>query len=179
MRRDATFVLTATFGHIAAFVVAATILFTSHAAAQPLDRPRLDAGRVSGEVVVGAYAGIGGVLLGRRVGHEIAAAAGAESEMTIRRAEFVGAAAGGILATSGAIFGIGSIGDQTGDFSDTALGTTAGFVVAVGVARIMLGPDLRPAPGSSTAMRWAVANVLALLPAIGGTIAFNSSRRSQ
>ncbi len=75
--------------------------------------------------------------------------------------------------------GIGSIGDQTGDYSDTALGTTTGFVVAIGVARLILGPDLRPEPGSSTAMRWTMANVLALLPAIGGTIAFNSSRRSQ
>jgi hypothetical protein len=160
-------------------MLGASGLLGARAVAQPLDRPRLDAGRVTGEIVVGAYAGIGGVLLGRRMGHEIASFVGAESEATIRRVEFVGAATGGIMATSGAIFGIGSIGDQTGDFSDTALGTTAGFVVAVGVARIMLGPDLRPAPGSSTAMRWAVANVLALLPAIGGTIAFNSSRRSQ
>jgi hypothetical protein len=167
------FVVAAVFALVASGVVA------PNANSQPLDRPRLDAGRVTGEVLVGAYAGIGGVLLGRRVGHEIASFAGAESEATIRRAQFVGAAAGGIFATSGAIFGIGSIGDQTGDFSDTALGTTAGFVVAVGVARLMLGPDLRPEPGSSTAMRWTMANVLALLPAIGGTIAFNSSRRSQ
>jgi hypothetical protein len=163
----------------AALVFGLAALLAASAHAQPLDRPRLDAGRVTGEVVVGAYAGIGGVLLGRRIGHEIASAAGADSEVTIRRVEFAGAAAGGIFATSGAIFAIGSMGDQTGDYSDTALGTTAGFVVAVGVARIILGPDLRPEPGTSTAMRWTVANVLALLPAIGGTIAFNSSRRSQ
>jgi hypothetical protein len=173
VRRAATTLL------LAAAALAGSVLTASHAGAQPLDRPRLDAGRVTGEIVVGAYAGIGGLLLGRHIAHEIAGVAGAESEVTIRRVEYVGAAAGGILATSGAIYGIGSMGDQTGDFSDTVLGTGAGFIVAVGVARIMLGPDLRPAPESSTAMRWAIANVLALLPAIGGTIAFNSSRRAQ
>jgi hypothetical protein len=162
----------------AATLLAATLL-VSTPDAQPLDRPRLDAGRVTGEVLVGAYAGIGGIFLGRHIAHEIAGAAGAESEVTIRRVEFVGAAAGGILATSGAIYGIGSIGDQTGDFSDTVLGTSAGFVVAVGVARIILGPDLRPPAETSTAVRWTIANVLALLPAVGGTIAFNSSRRGQ
>jgi hypothetical protein len=156
-----------------------SVLLAPPLASQPLDRPRLDAARVSGEVLVGAYAGIGGILLGRHIAHGIADATGATSEVTIRRAEFVGAAAGGILATSGAVFGIGSLGDQTGEFGTTVLGTTAGFVVGVGVARLILGPDLRPEPGASTAMRWTLANVLALMPAIGATIAFNSTRRSQ
>jgi hypothetical protein len=147
--------------------------------AQPVDRPRLDAGRIAGETIVGAYAGIGGFFLGRRIGGEIAGLAGAESEVTMRRSEFVGGAVGGILATAGSVYLIGTMGDQDGDFDSTVLGTSAGFVVAIGVARMMLGPDLRPTSGMSTAARWTIANVLAFLPAIGGTIAFNSTRRSQ
>jgi hypothetical protein len=41
----------------------------------------------------------------------------------------------------------------------------------------MLGPQERPREGMSTAMRWAAANVIALLPSIGATVGFNSSRR--
>lgn len=147
--------------------------------AQPLDKPRLEPARVAGELVAGAYVGIGGYFLGRHLAHEIAGALGAESEATIRRAEFVGSAAGGILATAGAVYGIGSLGEQAGDFGETALGAAAGYLVAIGVARLVLGPDLRPEPNMGTGARWAIANVLALMPAIGGTIGFNSTRRSQ
>ena len=160
-------------------VVACACLSATPVLAQPLDRPRLDAGRVAGETVVGAYAGIGGFFLGRRLGGEIAGLAGAESGVTIRRAEFVGGALGGVLATAGTVYLIGTMGDQDGDFDTTLLGTGAGFVVAIGIARAMLGPDLRPASGMSTTARWTIANVLAFMPAIGGTIAFNSTRRSQ
>lgn len=146
-------------------------------ASQPTDKPRLDAARVAGETVLGAYAGIGGYFIGRRLGHELAVSVGAESAATIRRSELVGAAIGGIGATALVIHGIGSIGDEAGDLDATLLGTTAGFAIAVGVARLILGPDLRPASGSSTALRWTMANVLAFMPAIGGTIGFNSTRR--
>jgi hypothetical protein len=148
-------------------------------AAQPVERPRLEPARVTGELIAGAYAGIGGYFLGRHLAHEIAGVFGAESEATIRRVEFVGGAAGGILATAGAVYGIGSIGDQAGDFGETALGSAAGYLVAIGVARLVLGPDLRPEPNMGTGARWAIANVLALMPAVGGTIGFNSTRRSQ
>ncbi len=167
----------------AALLVAGPALLAAPLAAplvaQPTDKPRLDAARVAGETVLGAYAGIGGYFIGRRLGHELALSLGAESPATIRRSEFVGSAIGGIGATALVVHGIGSLGDQAGDLDATVLGTTAGFVVAVGVARLILGPDLRPESGASTALRWTVANVLAFMPAIGGTIGFNSTRRSQ
>jgi len=83
------------------------------------------------------------------------------------------------LTTAGTVYGIGSIGDQTGDFATTYLGTGIGFVMAWGLQRSLLGPHERPRSGMSTAMRWTVANVLASLPAAGATIGFNSTRRTK
>ena len=75
------------------------------------------------------------------------------------------------------MYGIGNIGDETGDFAATYLGTGVGFVAGWALSRAILGPAERPRTGMSTAARWATANVLAILPALGGTIGFNSSRR--
>ncbi len=149
------------------------------AGAQPVDRPRLDAARVTGEVVAGAYVGIGGYFLGKYVAGRVSNVLGIENEGTHRAIGLIGGGIGGGLATAGVVYAIGSMGDTAGDFNATVLGTTAGFVVAVGVARLVLGPGVRPPAGMSTAARWATANVLALLPAIGGTIGFNSTRRTQ
>jgi hypothetical protein len=147
------------------------------AGAQRAERPRLNAGRVAGELVAGSYAGIGGFIVGRFVGEEGAELLGVRSEDTRRRLGYLGGVIGGGLATAGTVFAIGNVGDQTGDFDATYLGTGAGFVLALGLAKVLLGPDGRPPESSSTAARWATANVIALLPAIGATIAFNSTRR--
>jgi hypothetical protein len=111
------------------------------------------------------------------VGEEGAELLGVRSEDTRRRLGYLGGVIGGGLATAGTVFAIGNVGDQTGDFDATYLGTGAGFVLALGLAKVLLGPDGRPPESSSTAARWATANVIALLPAIGATIAFNSTRR--
>lgn len=161
-----------------AALAAATLLVGQSAslAAQEA-RPPLSAGRVTGELVAGTYAGIGGFLVGRFVGERMADIGGAERDVTINR---VGIASGVLvagLATAGTVYGIGSIGDQTGDFDATYLGTGVGFVAAWGLSRALLGPAERPKQGMSTAMRWATANVVALLPSIGATVGFNSTRR--
>jgi hypothetical protein len=96
---------------------------------------------------------------------------------TIRNLGYIGGVIGGGVATAGVVYGIGNMGDQTGDFDATALGTGVGFVAAVGIAKMVLGPTERPRQGMSTATRWAAANVIAMLPAIGATIGFNSTRR--
>jgi hypothetical protein len=148
-------------------------------AAQPTDRPRLDAARVAGETLVGAYAGIGGYFLGRYVADRVTHLAGVENEETHRKVGMVGGVVVAGFATAGAVYAIGSMGDTGGDFNMTLAGTGAGFVLSLGVARLLLGPDVRPPEGMGTGARWATANVLALLPAIGATIGFNSTRRSQ
>lgn len=140
-------------------------------------RPPLDAGRVTGELVAGTYVGIGGFLVGRFVGERMADLLGAERDATIRGVGLTSGIAVAGLATAGTVYGIGSIGDQTGDFSATYLGTGVGFVAGWALSRALLGPGERPGEGMSTAARWAAANVIALLPSIGATVGFNSSRR--
>lgn len=142
-------------------------------------RPPLSAGRVTAEVVVGTYSGIGGFIIGRYVGQRVGDVVGVTSEDTRRRLGFTSGIVAAGLTTAGTVYGIGSIGDQTGDFATTYLGTGIGFVMAWGLQRSLLGPHERPRSGMSTAMRWTVANVLASLPAAGATIGFNSTRRTK
>lgn len=140
-------------------------------------RPPLNAGRVAGELAVGTYAGIGGFLVGRFVGERMADILGAERDATLRAVGITSGVAVAGLATAGSVYGIGNIGDQTGDFSATYLGTGVGFAAGWALSRAILGPSERPREGMSTAARWATANVIALLPSIGATVGFNSSRR--
>lgn len=140
-------------------------------------RPPLNAGRVAGELAAGTYAGIGGFLVGRFVGERMADILGAERDATMRAVGITSGVAVAGLATAGSVYGIGNIGDQTGDFSATYLGTGVGFAAGWALSRALLGPSERPREGMSTAARWATANVIALLPSIGATVGFNSSRR--
>lgn len=148
----------------------------SRLAAQEI-RPSLSAGRVGGELLVGAYAGIGGFFIGRYVGDRLGDGIGVTSEATRDRLR----TATGVLlagaATAGTVYAIGNLGDQTGDFGETAAGTAIGLVAAVALSRVVMPPEGRPPRNSSTARRWATANVIALFPAIGATVAFNNSRR--
>jgi hypothetical protein len=162
---------------LSALCVSALGAFPGRAPAQPVEKPRLSTLRVAGEVVIGGYAGIGGFVVGRFAAEGAASLLGARNETTVRNLGFVGGVIGGGLATAGVVYGIGNLGDETGDFDATYLGTGVGFVAALGIAKMFLGPEGRPREGMSTSARWAAANVVALLPAIGATIAFNSTRR--
>lgn len=161
----------------AATVALCLLGLAGRAYAQPVEKPRLATMRVAGEVVLGGYAGIGGFVVGRFAAEGVAGLMGARNETTVRNLGFLGGVIGGGLATAGVVYGIGSLGDETGDFDATYLGTGVGFVAAIGIAKMVLGPEGRPREGMSTSARWASANVIALLPAIGATIAFNSTRR--
>jgi hypothetical protein len=154
-----------------------TLVFASSLCAQEMGKPRLSALRVTGEVALGGYAGIGGFVVGRFAAEGTAGLLGASNETTVRRIGFVGGVVGGGLATAGVVYGLGNLGDETGDFDATYLGTGIGFVAALGIAKMVLGPEGRPREGMSTSARWAAANVIALLPSIGATIGFNSTRR--
>lgn len=140
-------------------------------------RPSLSAGRISGELVAGTYAGIGGFLVGRYVGERIGDVAGVDQDNTRRMLGNVTGVAVAGLATAGTVYAIGNIGDQTGEFDATYLGTGVGFVAGWALSRALLGPQERPRQGMSTAMRWTMVNVIAFLPSIGATVGFNSSRR--
>lgn len=156
-----------------ALVLSATALEAQQA------RPPLSAGRVTAEVVVGTYTGIGGFIVGRYVGERVGEMIGVTSDDTRRRLGYASGVFAGGLVTAGSVYGIGSMGDQTGDFATTYLGTGVGFVAAWGLSRAILGPSERPRSGYSTAGRWAIANTIAFLPSLGATIAFNSTRRAK
>lgn len=142
-------------------------------------RPPLSAGRVTAELVAGTYAGIGGFIIGRYVGERVGEVIGVTSDDTRRRLGYTAGVFAGGVVTAGTVYGIGSVGDETGDFATTYLGTGVGFVAAWGLSRAILGPSERPRSGYSTAGRWAIANTIAFLPSIGATIAFNSTRRAK
>ncbi len=160
-----------------AVAVVCALTWASDAAAQQQEGPKLEPLRVAGEMVLGGYAGIGGFVIGRFVAEGTVGLLGVRHEGTVRKLGFTGGVIGGGLATAGVVYALGNMGDQTGDFDATYLGTGIGFVAALGVAKMILGPEGRPRQGMSTAARWTAANVIALLPAIGATIAFNSTLR--
>lgn len=166
-------------GFLAASLLGATWLTVPTQLSAQQARPSLSAGRIIAESVGGAYAGIGGFVIGRYLGERTGDIIGVQSDVTRDRIGFASGILLGGLATAGTVYGIGNIGDETGEFDATYLGTGIGFIAAVGLARLTLGPSERPREGISTAGRWAMANVVALLPALGATIAFNSSRRAR
>ena len=160
-KRYATGVVTSTLATALVTVLAAALaaaLVTRPVSAQQRPKPRLEPARVAGELVLGSYAGIGGFVIGRFVGYGVSDLVGVENETARRRVAFVGGVVGGGLATAGMVYAIGNAGDQAGDFDATLLGTGVGFIAAAGIAKLILGPALRPRPGSSTAKRWATAN---------------------
>lgn len=164
---------------LCASALCASVLLVSASTlgAQQIAKPRIEPARVAGQVVLGGYSGIAGFVIGRFAAEGISGAVGIENDTAMRQLGFVGGVIGGGLATAGVVYGIGNVGDQTGDFNATYLGTGVGFIAAVGIARMVLGPEGRPREGMSTSARWATANIIALLPAIGATIGFNSTRR--
>lgn len=162
---------------VSALAVVCLATVASPGVAQQQEGPKLEPLRVAGEMVLGGYAGIGGFVIGRFASQGAVSLLGVRHEGTVRKVGFAGGVIGGGLATAGVVYALGNMGDQTGDFDATYLGTGIGFVAALGVARMILGPEGRPREGMSTAARWAAANVIALLPAIGATIAFNSTLR--
>ena len=164
-------------GFLLAAALCAGLASAPSLGAQALEKPRLDAGRVTGEVLAGTYAGIGGFLVGRATAVRLAEVAGAVEEPTLRRVGWAGGILGGGLATAGVVYGIGGLGETAGDFDATWLGSGAGFVLSATVARLLFGADGAPPEGMRPAARWATINALALLPAIGATIGFNSTRR--
>ncbi len=160
----------------------ALVLVTASLAAQAApvassNRPALEPLRVGGEVFVGTYAGLGGFLIGRYLGGSLADLMPDAAESTRDEiAHWTGLAAGG-AATAGGVYAIGAIGNQTGSYPLALLGAGAGYLTALAVTRLIDRPSGPAVTPQKSRARWLQATVESLLPAIGATIAFNSSRR--
>ena len=142
-----------------------------------LPRPALDPLRITGEVVVGNIAGLGGYFVGQALGNHIASRWPDQNEHTSVFITTGFAYTGAAFATAGGVYAVGSMGDQRGSFSATMLGTGVGAGVAWVLDRTLFSDIDDTASGSRT--RWAQTLLNSLLPSIGATIGFNSSRRLQ
>ena len=85
---------------------------------------------------------------------------------------------GGAFAIGGAVYAIGDMGSETGSFPATMAGVGAGLGVGYLLSRVVFRGRI-PADRGSAKRKWLMATLECSLPAIGATIAFNSSRKWQ
>lgn len=140
-------------------------------------KPSLDAARVAGELLAGSYAGVAGYFLGSWISGFGADALAGASEGTKEQITFVGGVLGAGVATAAAVSAVGNIGDQTGSYPAALAGTAAGVGVGLLLNQVLYGHARLPREEESSRMRWIEASLEAMLPSIGATIAFNSTRK--
>ena len=139
--------------------------------------PPLEPARIVGEALAGAYAGIGGYFLGSWVAGGIGDLLNEASEGTKDQITLVGGVLGAGVGTAVSVAAIGNIGNQTGSFPVALAGTGAGVALGLLLNQIIYGHARLPSEGESSRIRWVEASLEAMLPSIGATIAFNSTRR--
>jgi hypothetical protein len=145
--------------------------------AQAAGRPDLEPVRIGGELIVSAYAAIGGDLAGRYIGGRLGAMLPHAAESTREQIAYGTGLVVGSFATAGGVLAIGSIGNQTGSYRDALIGAGVGFGTGLALRWLLFGSPHARSDGETSRMRWMGAAVESILPAIGATIAFNSSRR--
>lgn len=140
------------------------------------DRPAIRPERIAGEVVAGTYAGVAGYFIGRGIG-TIATMGMSDDNEQLRDDIVQGVGiVGGTFAIGGAVYAIGNLGDETGSFSKTMGGVAVGAATSLFVSHVVFQGRV-PADKWSARRKWWMAALESSLPAIGGTIAFNRSRR--
>jgi hypothetical protein len=144
-------------------------------AARPV--PAIEPARVAGEVLAGAYAGIGGYVLGNWAGGMLASMLPSTSDGARDRIAMVSGILGAGIATAASVAAVGNIGDETGSYPAALAGTAGGVAVGLLLNQLLYGHARLPSEGESSRVRWIEASLEAMLPAIGATIAFNSTRR--
>ena len=140
-------------------------------------KPPLEPARIAGQVLAGAYAGLGGYVIASWAGGFLTDRLTDASEGTKDHIQFAVGVTGAALATAGSVWAVGDIGDQTGSYTAALAGTAGGIAVAFALNKILYGHARLPTETGSSRMRWVEASLEALLPSIGATIAFNSKRR--
>ncbi len=142
-------------------------------------RPALRPERVALEVFGGTYAGLAGYFVGRGVGTIATRLMQNEDERMRDRIVHGTGLVGGAFAIGGAVYAIGDIGSETGSFPATMLGVGLGAAASELLSRAVFHHRRTPADKGSAKRKWLAATLESALPAIGGTIAFNSSRKWQ
>jgi hypothetical protein len=141
-------------------------------------KPAIRYERVAGEVVAGTYAGVLGYFVGRGVG--TIATTMMKSDHDRLREHIVNdvGIASAAFAIGGTIFAIGNIGAESGSFRNTMVGVSAGVGASLLMSKLLFQGRMPVNEGRSH-RKWLMATLDASLPAIGGTIAFNASRKWQ
>ncbi len=144
----------------------------------PQGRPELRYERVGAEVAGGTYAGVAGYFIGRGVGTVATSMMSPDRDRL--RDQIVDAVGwtGAAFAIGGTVYAIGDMGSETGSFRTTMAGVAAGATVSLALSKLVFQGRI-PADEGSAKRKWLMATLECSLPAIGGTIAFNSSRRWQ
>lgn len=139
--------------------------------------PPVEPARVAGEVLAGAYAGIGGYFIGSWAGSMLGAMLPSASDGTKDQISFGAGIVGATLATAASVTAIGNIGDQTGSYPTALAGTVGGVAAGLLLNQLLYGHARLPSEHGSSRVRWIEASLEALLPSLGATIAFTSTRR--
>lgn len=139
--------------------------------------PALEPARIAGQVLAGAYSGMAGYLVGSWAGSVVGSRMPGMSDAAKERVKFVTGVLGATAATAASVSAIGNIGDQTGSYPAALAGTAAGVTAGIILNQLLYGHARLPSETGSSKARWLEASLEALLPSIGATIAFNSTRR--
>lgn len=140
-------------------------------------KPALEPARVAGQVLAGAYSSMAGYLIGSWAGSVVGSRMPGMSDDAKERVKFVTGVLGATAATAASVSAIGNIGDQTGSYPAALAGTAAGVTAGIILNQLLYGHARLPSETGSSRARWLEASLEALLPSIGATIAFNSTRR--
>jgi hypothetical protein len=142
-------------------------------------RPDLRPERMALEVVGGTYAGLAGYFVGRGVGSVATMMMSSEQDRARDGIVHATGMIGGAFAVGGTVFAIGDMGSESGSFRATMLGVSIGAIASELLSRAVFHRGHSPANVNLDKHKWLMATLESSLPAIGGTIAFNSSRRWQ
>lgn len=130
--------------------------------------------RVASQVVAGTAALPAGYIVGGLATRRVARALGADADAA-SQAAYVGAYVGAALGTAGAVSLVGARGPGHGSYPAAVGGAAAGGLASVLVVRALRKDDDREARPCKLACV-AVSAVVALLPSIGATVAYDVSR---
>ncbi len=139
--------------------------------------PPLEPARIAGQLLAGAYAGLGGYVIGHWAAGFVTERMTGASEGTKDDLKFTVGVITAAAATAGSVWTVGDIGDQTGSYTAALAGTAGGIAAAFLLNKVLYGQARLPNEEGSSRMRWVEASLEALLPSLGATIAFNSTRR--
>lgn len=142
-------------------------------------RPDIRPERVAIEVAGGTYVGLAGYFVARGAGTFATRMMSEDHDRLREKIVHTTGLVGGAFAVGGFVYAVGDMGRETGSFPATMLGVGVGAVASELLSRAVFHRRHYTEFRDSTKRKWLAATLEACLPALGGAIGFNSSRRWQ